>query len=463
MDKLEKELITMTEGSIGVESVENLINMHDLQGGNDTIILSKQIPVDDDDHMGDNESRIRQYSSDNKGPFVVCIRVRDRDKQPLESVRLTKFIRNANKSKIDIRQVNEFKMRVTFIAKVEGVESTSTAPTQLLPTQDMIDLARYEANSLPKAEEFNKKYRIYIPEKLVESIGCATFSTSDDIKELKTSGFGKFKNPNMPKVKILEVLRFKKVIDATIVGAQPTTTDTSTIRVTFEGLLIPEYIELFGLLIPVREFKRRQMFCKLCLRYNHTESHCVNKPSQDANVTTAQQCVQCKSVDHKAGDKNCPRRKQLEKKDRAHTKLVQRKSYAEMLQQLDPSNVMPGETAEEFPRLDTGTRRKRLQNRSEIIETPRDSPVKKRVRDTTVINKTPIGFRNPNLNDESDEIDENDENDDDIAKFLKGFIRDLHLPTAITNLIIKFVLPIVNKFVSKITNSFMKKISQFGQ
>jgi len=96
---LEKELITtMTLGSIGVESEEILTIMSENhQGGNDGIIEYMQTQVDDD-RVGDNESRNRKYSIDNNGPFVVCICVRERDKQPLELVRLTKFIRAANKS-----------------------------------------------------------------------------------------------------------------------------------------------------------------------------------------------------------------------------------------------------------------------------------------------------------------------------------------------------------------------------
>lgn len=439
----------VTQGSDGIATVDGTVVIgenNDHQGGNDATVVIME--TQDDDNAGDNELRIRQYPTNNNGPFVVCIRVRDADKQPLESVRLTKFIRDRYRSAITIRQVNEFKMRVTFSPKMKPAQSTSVAPNQE-PTPDEIAAARNDANALPKVEEWNKKYRVYIPEKLVESIGCISFSVKNDITELKTNGCGKFKNSSIPSVTVLDASRFTKAVDSSRV-------DTSTVRVTFEGLLLPDHVNLFGLLIPVREFKRRQMFCKLCLRYNHTETHCVNKPQQQTQEGVW--CAQCKSTNHSSGDKTCARRKQLEHRDRINSKITRHKTYAEMLQQYDPSNVMPGEnTQENFPALDLGTKRKRNQIRTNQHETPRYSPVKKRTRDFAPNTETPIGFRNPNVNDESDDHD-----DDEITTFLKSLISDLQLPPVITQLIVKFILPIINKFVKKITNSLMVKMSQFG-
>ena len=52
---------------------------------------------------------------------------------------------------------------------------------------------------------------------------------------------------------------------------------TSVVRVTFPGQIIPERIEIEGLLLRTREFRRRVMFCDNCLKYNHTSKLCNNK------------------------------------------------------------------------------------------------------------------------------------------------------------------------------------------
>lgn len=44
----------------------------------------------------------------------------------------------------------------------------------------------------------------------------------------------------------------------------------TNVRVTFADLILPEKVTLYGCLFPVREFKKRQMFCVKCLQYNHT-------------------------------------------------------------------------------------------------------------------------------------------------------------------------------------------------
>ena len=207
--------------------------------------------------------------------------------------------------------------------------------SEFKPTQESkkaavsTDEARVEANSLRHCEIFNKIYRVYIPEKLVEVMGCITWACSENISELIEVGQRKFKNDLFAPVEILDATRFEKVVDGRI--------KTSVVRVTFEGLVLTEQVCFYGPLIPVRVFRRRQMFRKSCLNYNHTESHSNNKPKTTPTFT----CIHCKTDEHKSGDKDCPRRKLLEKRENERTKAVQRRIYAEMLQILDPQSVMP--------------------------------------------------------------------------------------------------------------------------
>ena len=221
---------------------------------------------------------------------------------------------------------------------------------------------------------------------------------------------------------------------------------TNTVRVTFEGLILPEQINLLGLLIPVREFKRRQMFCEKCLKYNHTKNHCNNKPAQQITTPTPS-CYQCQG-EHKSGDKNCPRRKFLEKRDNDREKTVQKKTYAEMLRQFDPDALMPGEIEGDITSLNLGTRKERKNKRSTSEPSTSESPEKKRMRSNTTSTEAPPGFRDTNIIE-----------DDPITSFVNSFIDELKLPPFITQLINKFFMPLIHKFIKNITNSFMQKIS----
>ena len=393
----------------------------------------EDVPVlDKDGNFKPRKKRMRQYNKDSKGPFVVYIRVID-DHTSLKSMKISKFIFGTCKSHVTIRQVNANKMRVQFSSNTDTVES--------------LDEARREANALPMCE-WNKKYHIYIPEKMVEVMGCIAWSTHENTDELTKAGEGKFKNSHLPNVKILDAVRFMKKTDEA--SATPQLLKTNIVRVTFDGLILPEQINLYGLLIPVREFKRRQMFCDKCLSYNHTKAHCNNKPAQQISTPTPS-CLQCQG-EHKSGDKNCPRRKFLEKRDNDRDKTVQQKTYAEMLRQFDPDALMPGETDGEIPSLDLGTKKDR-QHKLPANEqsTSTESQVRKKIRVNITSTETPPGFNN-NI------VEEND-----VTAFVNSFLNEMELPPFIIQLFNKFIMPLIQKFTKNITNSFMQKLSSLSQ
>jgi hypothetical protein len=41
----------------------------------------------------------------------------------------------------------------------------------------------------------------------------------------------------------------------------------NSLRITFEGKLLPDYVAVGNLLIPVRMYTRKAMFCEKCNRY----------------------------------------------------------------------------------------------------------------------------------------------------------------------------------------------------
>lgn len=316
-------------------------------------------------------------------------------------------------------------------------------------------MAREEANELAK---WNAKYRICIPEKRVEVMSCISWSIEQNVGSLM-SGARKFKNRNFPNVEILEATRFQKntepIASSSTAATQGGRESLPTVRVTFAGLILPEYLVTADrLLVPVREFKRRQMFCTTCLSYRHTASHCNNK-AQISPLGFS--CIHCKNNDHNSGDKSCPKRKNLEKRDQTRTKIIRKKTYAEMLQELDPNAVMPDEsTNAHFPVL-TGTKRQRMEMRTQSTSN-HESPTRKRPRNESQTDRIPPGFRNT-----ADATVNGNENGFSLGKFLIPIINDLVLPSWLKQIVFKFVIPFVDNLFNQLTNScadqFLNNIS----
>jgi hypothetical protein len=424
---------------------ENVVIQKNGNGNEKKNDESEPIDVDDDNFS----PRVRQYPKSDNGPFLVCIRTKN--KNSLQSDKITKSIRQKYKTDVEIKQVNADKLNVLFPVKKLGEATIDDLTTTL---------AREEANDLPKWNKWNKTYRVYIPEKRVEVIGCISWATTNNVEALM-HGAGKFKNLNFPNVEVLEATRFQKnvnpIASTSTAATQGNREKLPVVRVTFSGLVLPEYLVTGeGLLIPVREFKRRQMFCTTCLSYRHTASHCNNKPQESP---LGFRCLHCKNNDHETGDKSCPRRKILEKRDQTRAKMVHKKTYAQMLQELDPNAVMPGETTNiHFPVL-TGTKRQRMEMRAQS-STHQESPIRKRSKNDSPANQSsamPPGFTNPAAAAKTHE-----ENNFSLGEFLIPFVQDLNLPPWLKMLIFKFVIPFIDKMFNQCTNSSADQSQMFG-
>lgn len=208
---------------------------------------------DSDDESDDPMfgGRMRQYALNNSGPFVVHIRSRTPD-SPLKSREISEFIRDKFKSNVTMRQVNENKIRVEFSEKVE------TNTNRIIFSKDH---ARMDANNLPKCKEYNRKYRIYIQEKDVETIGVVKFAAPQDATDLVTFGEGKLKNSKLPPIAILEASRFHSKTDEMDENGGVKLKPSNDVRVTFNGLVLPDFIVIDQLLIPVRKFHKKHVLC----------------------------------------------------------------------------------------------------------------------------------------------------------------------------------------------------------
>lgn len=372
-------------------------------------------------------SRIRQYFDGHKGPYKVYIR---KISQDIKYFELNKDIRKQYSTILDVFLASKNKISVTFSSIKE-------------------------ANEFPYNKKWNSVYKVYIPEASVEVMACVTLSIDEDEEELLEHGEGKFLNPHLKNITILEVLRFHKEN----VGSK-VKSPTSVVRVTFPGQIIPERIEIEGLLIRTREFRRKAMFCINCLKYNHTSKLCNNrqvckkcvKPecncSEEENNVIS--CIHCKQ-EHETGSANCPKRILIQKKGAKREKLSQNRTYAEMLR--EAGDEMPGEDPSRYLNkpFNTSIRKRKL-----VITTPVSTkpPFTKKTKTTNESEDSgpPPGFHKAASHP-----------DDEIHKFLMSLVKDLNLQPFVTQLIVKFVIPIVHQFIQNITNTVMDKIVNKSQ
>ncbi|GAB0087049.1 hypothetical protein DMENIID0001_013100 [Sergentomyia squamirostris] len=109
-------------------------------------------------------------------------------------------------------------------------------------------------------------------------------------------------------VKIIEVYRLRTKIKEAEANGRETYKYTPLVRVTFEGLVLPDYVVFDKFRVPVAPYEPRVMKCALCLRTGHTHKHCSN----------VSRCKKCGEI-HDAGEEtecsaelfNCPNCKSM--------------------------------------------------------------------------------------------------------------------------------------------------------
>jgi hypothetical protein len=216
---------------------------------NENDVLMKNVALSENN----KRVRLRQYPSDHEGPYAVNIRAIN---TPLESKAIQKFVFENYQHVKEITHVNEHKMRVVFMNERENLLLVNGKPATTTKS------AREEANDLPRQEKWNKKFRVYISAKNVEIQGLIPYAKMQSVDDFPTIAEGKFRNPLLPRLKGLEAVRLMRKSDEDETKME----QTGFVIVTFEGLALPDYVNLEGMLCPVRLFHNRKMFCENCQR-----------------------------------------------------------------------------------------------------------------------------------------------------------------------------------------------------
>ncbi|XP_055528507.1 uncharacterized protein LOC129720786 [Wyeomyia smithii] len=210
-------------------------------------------------------TRVKKYQEGQPGlRWVVFFRPKNK---PLKVEQICKALRTKYSSLIEVYKVKADKLKATFS-----------------------DLGH--ANAVVEDQNFTIEYRVYIPARAIEIEGVIT--EPDLTEEEVMKGFGYFKNPNLPKIKILEC---RRMYSKNNMGNY---SPNDSFRVTFEGKVLPDFFELYKLRLPVRLFIPKVMSCTNCLQLGHTKTYCSNKTkcckcgeTKESNHACSEQEAKC--------------------------------------------------------------------------------------------------------------------------------------------------------------------------
>ncbi|XP_058833788.1 uncharacterized protein LOC131691425 [Topomyia yanbarensis] len=256
--------------------------------------------------------RIKQYPEGSSGPWVVYFRTGEK---PVNILKLSRDLTANYPAVTQITRVRANKIRVL-----------------------VSDLG--QANAIACCERFTREFKAYVPCVACEIDGVVS-EPGLKCEELLEHGVGCFKDPSLEQIKILEC---KQLYTANTEGGKTTYSLSGSIRVTFAGSSLPNYILLDKVRLPVRLFVPRVMNCSNCKQLGHTATYCGNKKrcgkcegehEDDSCDKETEKCICCGGPSHAL--KSCPAYKQRGDKIKRSLKERSRRSYAEMLKNASPS------------------------------------------------------------------------------------------------------------------------------
>ena len=264
--------------------------------------------------------RVRQYPDGPGNRWVVYFRPKDK---PLRVTQISKDL-NRYSSVLEIMKVGRDKLRVILSD-------------------------RKQANLVVIDTRFTIEYRVYIPAHVVEVDGVVTEENLTETDLM--GGIGVFKDPNLPRVKILAVQQLKSASGS---GENREYSPSNSFRITFQGSALPKYVELYKLRLPVRLYVPKVMSCTNCLQLGHTSSHCANKikcpkcgEQHDEGLCTKEvvKCILCGGEPHASRD--CPTYKKKLEKLKRFTKERSKRSFAEIVKASNANKNRFAELSEE--------------------------------------------------------------------------------------------------------------------
>lgn len=272
-------------------------------------------------------ARLRQYPASSNGPYVVVIRECGPKLRPLF------FARYIN-------------------SNYKSTESVKPSPGKL----KVVLRNRMEANTLVSDATF-QQYLINIPADNVEVEGAVNIldlCDLEDLDALATHGKGIFGNAALPPCKIVCAERLSRINTAPSGSNSPDRVNTNTIKLTFEGQLLPKFTVIEGLRVRVRPFHGKPMFCSNCQQFGHTVKYCRRAPkcagcggvhlTSSCTAAIEQLCLYCQSPgphDRSNCDYFCEVNDgfRIKQANRRKTRLAQAVAAANQAQIAVPNNL----------------------------------------------------------------------------------------------------------------------------
>lgn len=177
-------------------------------------------------------------------------------------------------------------------------------------------------------------------------------------------------------------------------------------------------------------------------------------------LSIQEKIIQCKSNDHLGGSIQCPTRKVLEKMHLMTMRKLRKRTFAEMLKELDPAgnvheNPVEATTSQvSFPTRKEKVASKQAKKSQQVIAQRPTKPSKA----TSPANKYPPGFKKPETrNQQSSSFSSS------CIESIKTLLNDLHVPPALQQCIINYATPYIDNFIKIFTDSFENQLNKmFG-
>ena len=189
------------------------------------------------------KKKIRMYPKWMSGPYKMFIGQKE---TPIKVIHIVDSLQKVYKSVGEIKKLNNFKVQIIFTD-------------------------RAEANKLVTDQEYTKAYNVFISGQQVEISGTIN-ETGIDLHDLRNRATGKFKQPgicNLPILECSQIARFSPESNKFV--------PSNGIRVTFHGNILPDYVEYKKILFPLKPFYPKVMYCSICHKYGHTLKFCHSK------------------------------------------------------------------------------------------------------------------------------------------------------------------------------------------
>jgi hypothetical protein len=422
----------------------------------------------------EKERRVKVYPNEYVAPFVVYLRATD---TPMKTVSISLSLQKKYKSISSITKVSRNKLKIVFGN-------------------------RNESNLFCRDKEFSE-YRVYIPAADVECYGVVFCDPKDEIPDIVGEhAMGKFRNSCISPVGILDSFRFTRLVRKS--DGKDSRVPTSFVRITFAGTVLPDYLAIGNLLLPVELYKPKPMFCNKCQSFGHTDSFCskaikcakcrgAHSRDECQNIAKCQHCVSLIPHDLKDCEGYKKRKAYLSRRAKVKANI----SYAEVAKS-GYYDILSDFSEEEEESDGPMTSAQADEKRKREIKKPKPRAVKRRrtedgswdfpEEEIYLFSAKSKDLKNPSKKPErrtpkkgrrEKEIPEPDKESDKerapemgglfsgkkIMQFLEKIIvksiKGLGLSEEWQAMIIKFILPFVNSIVVKLTENITSLFS-FG-